>query len=144
MSRSDESASPETLKRNYSVEEVDNIYELARFSIENGDMIRAEVILAGLVQAAPYYAPAWLAMSFIHAQAQAVDQAIDAARKALKAEPAMVEAELFLAAYLMTAGDYNAAGTLLGEVNEKIEAGQVDNPGIVRFFRIQMARFESR
>ncbi len=134
----------ETSRRGYSDEEIDSIYELARFSAENGDLRRAEVILSGLVEVAPDFAPAWLGMSYLHVQNQSFEAAANAAKNALRINPQMVEAELFLAACQLTLGDYNAAGTLLGEVQEKIEEGQVDNPNVVRFFRMQMARYENR
>lgn len=134
----------EPLRRSYSEDEIESIYELARFTAENGDLLRAEVILTGLVEVAPDYAPAWLGMSFIHAQKKAFDAAIKAAQNALRANPEMVEAELFLISCYLTNGDLNAAGTILGEVGEKIEGGLVDNPEAVRFYRMQLARFENR
>ena len=135
---------PEPIKRSYSDEEVESIYELGRFSAENGDLKRAEVIMRGLVEIAPDYAPAWLGMSFVHAQNHAYENAIQAARRCLKINPAMVEAELFLITFLLSTGDFNSAGTLLGEVGEKIDHGEIDNPNAIRFYRMQLARFESR
>ena len=58
--------------------------------------------------------------------------------------PDFTEAMLFLATCLLTNGDYNAAGTYLGEVGEKIESGMVDSPTVIRFFKGQLARFQNR
>ena len=134
----------EIVKRGYSDEEIANIYELARFSLENGDLRRAEIIASGLVEVAPEYAPAWLVMSYIHIQNKAYDSAVQAARQALRVDAQSVEATLYLTACLMTTGDFNSAGTYLGEVGEKIESGAVGDPNLLRFFRMQLARFQSR
>ena len=134
----------EVLKRGYSDEEVSHIYELGRFFLENGDLWRAEVILRGLSEIAPEYAPAWLGMCYIHSCSRSLDNAITAARKALLADPGFTEASLALAAALMSSGDYNTAGTLLGEIGEKIEDGLVDDPQVIRFFKGQLARYQNR
>ena len=102
------------------------------------------MIFKGLVEIAPMFAPAFLGLCYVHVQSQSYDLAVQAARKAHKIDPDSVEAELFLAANLLTVGDFNTAGSLLGEIGEKIENGKIDNPEVVRFFQIQMARFETR
>lgn len=134
----------EIVKRGYSDEEIANIYELARFSLENGDWHRAEAIASGLVEVAPDFAPAWLSLAYIRIQNKAYEAAIQAASQALRVNPELAEAQLFLVACLLTTGDYNSAGTYLGEVGERIESGQVRDPNVIRFYRTQLARFQSR
>jgi len=134
----------EILRRGYSDEEIAHLYELGRFFLENGDIRRAEIIITGITEVAPDFAPAWLAMSYIHIQGRNTDGAIFAARQALRVNPGSAEATLFLATCLLTSGDLNSAGTYLGEVGEMIESGSVDDANIVRFYRAQLARFQSR
>jgi len=134
----------EIVKRGYSDEEIANIYELARFSLENGDWRRAEVIAGGLVEVAPEFSPAWLALSYIHIQNKEYDSALQAAQQAVRVDHESPQAVLFLIACLLTTGDYNAAGTYLGEIGEKIESGAIDDPNVIRFYRAQLARFQSR
>ena len=134
----------EILKRGYSDEEINHIYELGRFYLENGDLRRAEAILLGLTEVAPEFSAAWLGMSYIHMQSKNYDPAIYTARQALRVEPNAVEAILFLVTCLLTAGDFNSAGTYLGEVGEMIDSGAVDDPNVVRFYGAQLARYQSR
>jgi len=134
----------EVLKRGYSDEEVAHLYELGRFFLENGDVRRAELIITGLTEVVPDFAPAWLGMSYIHMQTRNLDGAIFAARQALRVDPGFVEATLFLATCLLTTGDLNAAGTYLGEVGELVDSGAIDDAHVVRFYRAQLARFQNR
>lgn len=137
-------APSEVLKRGYSDEEVQHLYELGRLCLENGDLRRAEAILTGLTHIAPEFAPAWLGVSYIHIQNKNQDGALQAAHQALRVEPESVEAMLFLISCLLTHGDFNSAGTYLGEVGERVESGGVGNPNVVRFYRGQLARYQNR
>ena len=134
----------EVLRRGYSDEEVSRIYELGRLCLENGDVKKAEAVLTGVTQIAPDYAPAWLAMSYVQLLGKNQDAAFQAARQAYKADPNSVEAMLFLISCLLSHHDYNTAGTYLGEVAERIESGAVSHPNVVRFYRTQLARYQSR
>lgn len=137
-------APSEVLKRGYSDDEILHIYELGRLCLENGDVRRAESILSGLTYIAPDFAPAWLGMSYVHIQAKNHDAALQAARQALRLDAESVEAMLFLISCLLTHGDYNSAGTYLGEVADRIDGGSVDRPNLVRFYRAQLARYQNR
>ncbi|RMG44394.1 MAG: hypothetical protein D6719_01890 [Candidatus Dadabacteria bacterium] len=134
----------EVLKGGYSDEEVDNIYELGRFFLENGDLHKAETIMHGLTEVVPDYWPAWLGMACVHISNGRTEEAVSAARRVLELDRGNAVALIYLAASLMTLGDYNSAGTYLGELGEKIEAGAVDDPKILRLYRAQLARFQSR
>jgi len=133
----------EVLKRGYSDEEIIHIYELARVFLEGGQLKRAEAIFTGLTEIAPEFAPAWLGLSYIHIQNKSYETATWAARTALQNDPEFIEAMLYLVACLLFAGDFNTAGTFLGEVGERIESGAVDNPEVARFYRMQLARYEN-
>lgn len=134
----------EVLKRGYADEEIGHIYELGRLCLENGDIRRAEVILTGVTEIAPEFAPAWLGMAYVHIQNKNYDDAVFAARQALRLDPEFTEALLYLVACLLTIGDHTAAGTYLGEVGEKIESGAVTHPNLVRFYKGQLARYQNR
>lgn len=134
----------EVLRRGYADEEVAAIYALGRLYLENGDIRRAEVIFHGLTEALPDFAPGWLGMSYVFLASRNYDQAIYSARQALRLDPDFVPATLFLVASLLSTRDYNSAGTFLGEVGEKIESGAVEDPALIRFYKGQLARFQTR
>lgn len=134
----------EVLKRGYSDDELAHIYALARFCLENGDMRRAEAILAGINEVAPDFAPGWLAMCALCTLNKNNEQALLCARHALRADTDSVEAMLFLICCLLSNRDFNAAGSYLGEVGERIEAGIVDGPNLLKFYQAQLARYQNR
>lgn len=139
-----ERAPSELIKRGYSEDEIATIYELGRLHLETGNLKRAEFIFHGLTEILPEFAPGWLGMCYVHIHARDYDLAIYCANQSLRAAPHMTEPLLFLIACLLTTGDYNSAGTYLGEVGDKIQTGLEDRPSIVRFFRAQMARYQYR
>jgi Tfp pilus assembly protein PilF len=134
----------ELVRRSYLDEEINQIYELGRLWLENGDLKGAEVIMNGLVEVAPQFAPAWLGLCLIQTQAGDIDAATKSAKRAHNIEPESVEAILFLTACLLTIGDYSRAGTFLGEIAEKVDSGAVADQNILRFYRAQLARYENR
>lgn len=134
----------EVSRRGYSEDEVAHIYELGRFLLENGDTRRAEAIMTGLNEVAPAFAPAWLGTSYLHILNRSYDAALSAAQSALKINPELPEALLFLVACMLTTGDYQGAGTYLGEIGERVESGAIDRPDLIRFYRSQLARFQNR
>ena len=133
----------EPVSSGYSKDEISHLYELGRFTLENGELRRAESVFLGLNHVAPDFAPAWLGMAYIHIHDKNWDEAIHCSRQALRIQPDSNEAMLYLVACLLTTGDYNSAGTYLGEVGERIEIGQVSNSAVIRFFRAQLARFQT-
>ena len=135
---------PDAQKRGYSDEELTHLYELGRFSLENGDIRRAEAILIGVSEIAPSFVPAWLGLCAIHHHNQKYDAALSSARQAIKGDPDSIEAMLYLICSLLTTGDFNSAGSYLGEVGERIEAGRGDNPYLLRFYKAQLARYQNR
>ncbi|MCB0334017.1 MAG: hypothetical protein KDD55_10995 [Bdellovibrionales bacterium] len=137
-------SSSEVLRKGYSDEEVSSIYELARLHLENGQLAKGEAILDGLVEVSPDFAPAWLAKCYLSLMAQNLDKALFSARQALRIQPDFVEAILFLVACLMSVGDFNSAGTHLGEVGERIEAGMVTDPEVIRLYKAQLIRFQNK
>jgi len=95
----------ELIGRGYSEEEVAHIYELGRLSLENGQLRSAKVIMSGLNEVAPDYAPAWLAMSYVFIVENDFDKAVFSARQALRINPSLTEATLYLAACLISTGE---------------------------------------
>lgn len=144
MAAAPEKISTDLIKRAYSDDEIAHIYELGRLFLENGSVKQAETIMTGLTEVVPDFAPAWLGLCYIHIQDKNNDAAIYAARQACRVDPELTEAMLFLSSCLLTSGDYNSAGTYLGEVGDKIDSGAVDNPNIIRFFKAQLARYQAR
>lgn len=137
-------ALPETRRKGYSLEEIDTIYELGRLYLKSGQIKAAENIMQGLIHIVPDYAPGWLGLSYIHGINHDHDAALFAARQAVRIDADSVEAQLFLIACLLTVGDYNTAGTYLGELNDRIESGTIDTPAFIRFFRTQLIRYQAR
>lgn len=136
--------SPELSKRGYSEDEVTQIYALGRRSLENGQVHQGEVIMQGLTRVVPDFAPAWLALAYVHIVNKHWDEALFCSRQALRIDPDFTAATLYLIACLLTTGDYNTAGTYLGEIGENIDNGIVTEPNLVRFYRAQLYRFKSR
>lgn len=134
----------ELLKRGYSDEEIAHIYELGRLCLENGDIRRAEVVFEGITKIAPEFAPGWLGAAYIYIQNKNLDDAIYAARQAMRLDPDFSEAMLYLVSCLLTVGDYSAAGTYLGEIGEKIEGGSITHPNMIRFYKAQLARYQNK
>jgi tetratricopeptide (TPR) repeat protein len=131
-------------RRSYSDEEIVDIYELGRLWLETGQHRRAEAIMAGLNEVAPQFAPAWLGTAFLRGIGGNYDGALQAAKNALRSEPESVEAMLYITTMCLTTGDFSTAGTYLGEVGERIEQGKITNPNVTRFFKMQLARYQSR
>ncbi len=131
-------------RRSYSREEIVDIFELGRLWLETGQHRRAEAIMTGLNEVAPDFSPAWLATSFLRGVSGDHDGALQAAKLALRNEPESVEAMLYIAAISLTVADYSTAGTYLGEVGERIEQGKIVSPHVPRFFKMQLARYQSR
>lgn len=134
----------EVLRRGYSDDELDQIYELGRFFLENGDLRRGEVILHGVSEIAPDYLPALLGLFYIHFQRHEFELAASRARQALQIDPENITARLYLAAVQLSQGDYPAAGANLGEVGERINDGLTDDPRQLRFYKGQLARYQHR
>jgi Flp pilus assembly protein TadD len=134
----------ETPRRKYSDDEVLDFYKLGKLWLETGQHKRAESIMSGLNEVAPDFAPAWLGTAFLRSIAGNYDGAIIAITTALRIEPESAEAMLYLVAVSITVGDVSTAGTYLGEVGEAIEQGKVANQNVIRFYKMQLARYEAR
>ena len=134
----------EVLKRGYSDDEIAHLYELGRLSLESGDVRRAEAIFVGLTEVAPDFSSAWLGLACIHVQNRDFEAGLQCTRSALKVEPSSAAAMLFLVTCLLTTGDFSSAGTYLGELGEMIESGTLEDPQLLRFYRMQLARYQNR
>jgi len=92
VANAEEKRPSEVLKRGYSDHEIAHIYELGRLFLENGDLRKAESVLHGITEIAPEFAPGWLGMAYVHIQSKSNDEAVYAARQALRIEPDFTEA----------------------------------------------------
>jgi len=133
----------DVLKRGYSDAEIDHIYELGRFHLENGNMASAEPLMQGITVVAPEYVPAWLGLCYIHLLQGNQDSAMNTARHALRLDQNSIEASLFLITCLLSIGDFTSAGALLGEVADRLERGE-GSVNLKRYYRAQLARYERR
>lgn len=131
-------------RRKYSDDEVNDIYRLGKLWLETGQHKRAESIMSGLNDVAPEFAPAWLGTAFLRSVSGNYDGALIAITTALRLEPESAEGMLYLVAVSMTVGDVSTAGTYLGEVGEAIEQGKVANQNVIRFYKMQLARYQAR
>ena len=130
----------ESVRRGYSEEEIHFIYEHIRIALMNGEIKWAKVVLDGLTELAPDYVPGWLALSYVSMFDRDFDLAISASHHAARIDAQSVEAALFLSTCYMSQGDYQTAGTNLGEAFELIES-QGGNDGFRRLYRLLLERF---
>lgn len=135
--------SSDIVRKSYGDEEINHIYELARFHLENGAIKLAEPIFKGLVEVRPDFAPGWLGMSYVRLMEGDFDHGLQCAQRAHKAQPESVEALLLQVTCLLSLDDLNGAGTLLGEVGDRVDGGEISQPHILRFYRAQLARYQS-
>ena len=134
----------DTPRRKYSDDEINDIYKLGKLWLETGQHKRAEALMSGLNEVAPDFAPAWLGSAFLRSVSGNYDGALLAIQTALRIEPESTEGMLYLVAVSMTVGDVSTAGTYLGEVGEAIEQGKVANQNVIRFYKMQLARYQAR
>jgi hypothetical protein len=131
----------DTARAVYSKEEQIDIYALAKMNLETGHCRRSEVILKGLTTVVPEFLPAWLALSVAQASLGNFEGAHDSARHALKLQPDSPGAMILIVATSLTMGDQSTAGTYLGELKDLIEQGIVNDPNLIRLFKMQMVRY---
>lgn len=131
-------------QRSYRSNEICHIYELGKLLLENGDFRGGLAIMEGITEVAPDYIPAWLGLCYIHFQNGDIELAGKAAGRALRRDPESLSAQLYYITHLLCIGDFTAAGSYLGEVAEKIDRGEVHSPDIIRFYKMQLARYEHR
>lgn len=139
-----DAAAADASRASYSKDEQNDIYALAKMCLETGHTRRAEVILKGLTTVAPDFLPGWLALSVAQATLGNSEAANDSARRALKLQSDSPAGMIFLVTTALTLGDQSTAGTYLGELNDVIEQGIVNDPNIVRLFKMQMVRYHNQ
>lgn len=130
--------------RKYSDDEITAIYELARLSFETGNLKRAELIGSGLTVIAPDFIPSFILLAIINAFNSNYDKVVEMTQQILKRDANNLEAQLLVASVYINTGNYTMAGTILGEISERIRKGVELNPILKRFFDLQLARFEAR
>ena len=132
------------VRRAYSEDEITQIYELARLMIESGQLKKAEAIFNGVNEVAPDFCPGWLGSCYLHFLKEDYESATSCAKRAHESDSDNVEAMLYLVICYLATGDKHAAGTYLGEINERAEQGRVESSDAMRLFKMQLARFQSR
>lgn len=133
---------PEKQKRTYSDDEIAHIYQLGRFHLENGGVTSAEPIMRGLTEVAPSNPLGWLGLTYVYIMNEDFEHALDAAKRAGKSRHYAIHAMLFEVACHLSLNDVPSAGTLLGEIGERIENGELHDPNMLRFYRAQLARYQ--
>ncbi len=141
---SSSSSTNESVRSSYSKDEVFDIYALGKMWLETGQVRKAETIMIGLNTVAPDFLPAWLGTALVHGTLGDMEASYRAAERAFKLAPESSEAMLFLIAAALTLNDSATAGTLLGEVGELIQGGKVSDPNVVRFYKMQLARYQGK
>jgi hypothetical protein len=131
-------------RASYSKEEQVDIYALAKMCLETGHTKRAELILKGLTTVVSDFLPGWLALSVAQATLGKVEAANESARHALKLQADSPAGMILLVTTALTLGDQSTAGTYLGELKDLIDQGIVNDPNIVRLFKMQMVRYHNQ
>lgn len=134
----------DTSRASYSRDEQRDIYALGKMCLETGHTKRAEVILKGLTTVAPDFLPGWLALSVAQATLGNSEASNESARRALKLQVDSPVGMIILVTTALALGDQSTAGTYLGELKDVIEQGIVNDPNIVRLFKMQMARYHNQ
>lgn len=137
-------SSSDPQRSGYSEDEILNIYALACSMLENGNLKQAETIFYGLTEVLPDFVPAWLGLAYVRGQENNFDGAQTAAEQALRCDAESAEAMLYLITFMLTTGDMQSAGTYLGEIADRIESNEIQDPALIRFFRAQMVRYQTR
>ena len=133
----------EVLKRGYSDTELVHIYELGRFFLESGKPARAQKIFSGLVSVAPEHAPSWLGLATVAFLQKNFESARAYAEAAKKLDGGSARTSLFLASIMFALNDLTFVGSLLGEAGDALESDPNSDPNLVRFYKIQLARFQA-
>lgn len=132
------------IRRGYTDAEMESIFALGRLFLESGSFSRAAVILKGLTEVAPEFAPAWLALGYLAIMNGEYEQALSCSSQVLRRNPTSPEAMLMNVICSLSTGDINSAGTYLGELKDGIDGEVINNPQLVRLYQSQLVRFQSR
>ena len=126
----------------YSDREKDLIYSLAVLNLELGSYHKSQQLLAGLVEIAPTEHDYWISLSVCQLLLNEIDQAKLSAHQALRLQPTSIRAKLLVITIFLNLKEYSEAGTYLGEIKDQVDAGEVGNRDVVRYYQAQLARFE--
>ena len=134
----------EVIRRGYSDEEIHNVYSLGRLFLEGGAFRRAETVFRGLIEVAPEFMLARLGLAYVHLVAGEHETVLELSRDILRTNPTHPECMLLTVISSLSVGDLNAAGTYLGELKDEIEAQHITDSALIRLYRSQLVRFQSR
>ena len=133
----------EILRRGYSDQEVKDIYAFGRYLFGAGRLNDARAVFEAVSNIVPSFLPGWLGLCAVQVQIGNKEQAVSAARHAYRLGPDYPLVILFLIIALLGTGDYTAAGSYLGELGEKVDAGMVNDTRLVRLYRAQISRYRA-
>jgi tetratricopeptide (TPR) repeat protein len=126
----------------YSEEEILSLYDLARISVEGGELKRAEIIATGLCEVVPDFSPAFLILAYCQVWSKDYEAASDSSERAYKISPNDLSVLFFVAATKLLVNDSQRAGTILGEIGELLE--KTRDTEAERLYRLLLARFQMR
>jgi cytochrome c-type biogenesis protein CcmH/NrfG len=116
---------------------------LGKHFFDAGDLRNAETILRGLTTVEPGFVSGWVGLACVALHRQNYEEAIMAARQALRMDQDRSEALIFLVLAFLETGDRISAGTHLGELRDHMEAGRVNAPVMKRIVQALLLRHAS-
>ena len=122
---------------------MDAIYSLGLAFIENGDISKARSIFEGLIQVDNEYLKGFLGMIYLEIESNDMTNAMKYCQKALKINPSSYEVILMYISCLISVGEYNKAGTYLGEIADAIKDNLISDYDIIRFYKSQLIRYQA-
>lgn len=130
----------EIVRGSYAEEEILSLYALGKHFFDAGDLRNAELILRGLTTVEPGFVSGWVGLACVALHRQNYEEAIVAARQALRMDQDRAEALIFLVIAFLETGDRISAGTHLGELRDHVEAGRMHHPSMKRIFQALLVR----
>jgi hypothetical protein len=143
-----------TSSKNYSDDELNSIYALGRFYLQTGQLRNSEQIFRGLITVSPSFVRAYLGLVYVlilNNQEAECEPLIEQAKNLLlntssqskNDQEILAQLLVFDSIVKLTLGELVQAGTSLGEVNDLIERGVVNEPSVLKIFKSQLARYQS-
>ncbi|RME61487.1 MAG: hypothetical protein D6780_01610 [Candidatus Dadabacteria bacterium] len=142
--KSQEKATSSSIKKGYSEKELQLLYELGKLFLETGQLSKAEVIFTGICEVAPLMEWAQMGLAIIYILQGEYELALKRTELVQKISPNNLNAMLLQAIIYLCREDYPRAGTILGEINEKLQEGLELEPPAQRIYKMQLARYHSR
>lgn len=130
-------------RHGYSATELNALYSLSRVFLESGEIATAERVARGIISVEPDFIDAWLTLAYVALMREELDEAIHSAKKALALRDSSLEGLLLLVIAHFQLNDFQAGGTYLGEVSDRLAVERA-RPELRRLYDAQVIRFEER